>query len=134
MVLVTFILSNKVKAILVKVQTHKRLHLQDEIRQIKRMFDLLAVDTLNFKVLIVELDVLVDTIVHNLQVFKAYELPLFTLRSRAKWALICLIFTIHNPFDINKSPFDQMLQDLTLHLDVAHDPCGLKIFEQDYAL
>ena len=27
-----------------------------------------------------------------------------------------------------------MLQDLTLHLDVAHDPCGLKIFEQDYAL
>ncbi len=79
MVLVTFILSNKVKAILVKVQTHKRLHLQDEIRQIKCMFDLLAVDALNFKVLIVELDVLVDTIVHNLQVFKAYELPLFTL-------------------------------------------------------
>jgi hypothetical protein len=46
--LVTLVLSNKVKSIQVEVKAHKGLHCQDEVRQVEGVLDLLAVNLLDF--------------------------------------------------------------------------------------
>jgi hypothetical protein len=62
--LVAPVLPHKVEAILVKVQTNERLHGQDEVSEIVGMLDLPAVLPLSLQELRVELDVLLEAVVH----------------------------------------------------------------------
>ena len=48
--------------------------------------------------------------------------------------LIRLLLTVHNPLDLNKSTLNQVIENLTLHFNVPHDPCRLEVFEQNNTL
>ncbi len=74
--LVTLILPDEIESVLVEIEAHKRLHCQDEVCQVESMLNLMAVQPLYFKVLIIKLDILVYAIVHYLHLVKSDKLSL----------------------------------------------------------
>ena len=76
LMLVALILSDEIEAILVKVEAYEWFHCQYKVSQIESMLNLLAINTLYFKILIIKLDILVYAIVHNLHLVKTDKLPL----------------------------------------------------------
>ncbi len=131
--LVTPILSNKVKPVLVVIQAYEWFNCENKICQIISMLNLIAVSLFHLKIFIVKFNVLVNTMIHDRHLVETMELFLIAhSRNHSKEVLVLrwLLLAMQNPVNLNLCLLNQVLKDLALHLDVAHDACGLQVLKQ----